>query len=77
MALPRLALKPRPAAIANSARKASAATIQGRVLVLSRTVALPDPAAAPHRWQNLAPGLRSAEHATHLAPASGAPQLAQ
>ncbi len=36
-----------------------------------------DPIPAPQRWQNLAPGLTSAEHDAHLAPASGAPQAAQ
>ncbi len=78
MLLPRRALKPRPAAIANSARKARAATIQGSELFLdSRTVAPGDPTPAPQRWQNLAPGLSSAEHDAQLAPASGAPQLAQ
>jgi hypothetical protein len=35
------------------------------------------PAAAPQRWQNLAPGLSSAEHDAQMAPLSAAPQLAQ
>src|SRR5688500_7102800 len=77
-ALPRLVLNPRPATIANSARKASAATIHGSAFVLgSWGTALVDPTAEPQRWQNFAPGLSVAEHAAHLAPASGAPQFAQ
>ncbi|HEX9219306.1 MAG TPA: hypothetical protein VF858_02370 [Gemmatimonadaceae bacterium] len=76
--LPRVALKPRPAAIANRARNARAATIQGRALVLaSREMGVLAPAAAPHRWQNFAPGLNSAAHDAQVAPASGAPQFAQ
>jgi hypothetical protein len=31
----------------------------------------------PQWWQNLAPGLKSAAHEAHVAPASGAPQFAQ
>ena len=75
--LPRLALKPRPAAIANNARKASAATIQGKAFVFdSRAGTLP-PTAVPHRWQNFAPALSSAAQEAQVAPASGAPQFAQ
>jgi hypothetical protein len=71
-------LKPRPAAIANSARKASAATIQGSAFVLESRVADGlTPTAVPQRWQNLAPALSSAAHEMQVAPASGAPQLAQ
>ena len=77
MALPLVVLKPRPAAIANRARKASAATIQGSAFLGSRVVAVADPIPAPQRWQNLAPGLTAAEHDGHVAPASGAPQAAQ
>src|SRR6476660_9947326 len=75
----RRALNPRPAAIANRARKASAATIQGSALVLDSRVAVgaAAPTAVPQRWQNLAPGLSSAEQAAHVAPASGAPQEEQ
>ncbi len=72
-----LALKPRPAAIANSARKASAATIQGSELDFDSRAGAAAPTAVPQRWQNLAPALSSAEQATHVAPASGEPQLAQ
>src|SRR3954466_13998848 len=71
------ALKPRPAAIANSARNARAATIHGRALVfVSRGVVAPL-TPVPQRWQNLAPGLSGAAHDAQAAPASGAPQLAQ
>jgi hypothetical protein len=35
------------------------------------------PTAVPQRGQNLAPALSSAAHEAHVAPASGAPQLAQ
>src|SRR5438874_1048306 len=72
------ALKPRPAAMANKARNARAATIQGSALVLDSraTVAVP-PAAVPQRWQNFAPGPSSAAQAEQVAPASGAPQLEQ
>src|ERR1700682_997126 len=73
----RRALKPRPAAMAKRARKASAATIHGSEFVLELTVGAAAPAGAPQRWQNLAPALSSAEHEAHAAPASGAPQLAQ
>src|SRR3954471_3592973 len=73
----RFALKPRPAAIAKRARKARAATIHGRELVLGSRDGEGPPAGAPQRWQNLAPGLRSEAQELHLAPASGAPQLAQ
>jgi hypothetical protein len=41
-------------------------------MVLDWTVA-----GVPHRWQNLAPGVREAPQAPHVAPASGAPQLEQ
>jgi hypothetical protein len=74
------ALNPRPAAIAKSARKASAATIQGKEFVRDSPDprgGLAPPAGAPHRWQNLAPGPSSAEHEAHDAPASAAPQFAQ
>lgn len=73
-----LALKPRPAAIANKARKARAATIQGRALVVGCAAgALAADAGVPQRWQNFAPGLRGEEHEAQLAPESGVPQLAQ
>ena len=75
--LPRWALKPRPAAIANRARKARAATIHGSAFVLDSRVDVAVPTEVPQRWQNLAPGLRSAAHEAHVAPASGAPQFAQ
>src|SRR5436309_14913715 len=65
------ALKPRPAAIAKRARKASAATIQGRAFVLdSRELVIAEPTALPQRWQNLAPGLSSAEQDAQVAPDS-------
>jgi len=35
------------------------------------------PTGVPHRWQNFAPGVSRARHATHDAPRSGAPQFAQ
>ena len=72
-----LELKPRPAAIAKSARKANAATIQGSVLVFSRDWGAAAPAMAPHLWQNRAPGLNSAPQEAQEAPTNGAPQLAQ
>src|SRR6476620_2912970 len=71
------ALKPRPAAIANRARNASAATIQGSALVFVSRGATVAPREVPQRWQNFAPGLRGAAHDAHTAPVSGAPQLAQ
>src|SRR6202158_4046302 len=77
MVLLRRALNPRPAAIAKRARKASAATLQESEFVSDPAPGAATPAGAPQRWQNLAPGLRSAEHETQVAPASGAPQLAQ
>ena len=43
----------------------------------SRVAGLADPMPVPQRWQNLAPGLTSAEQDGHLAPDSGAPQAAQ
>src|SRR6266480_3689181 len=71
----RRALNPRPAAIANKARNARAATIQGRALVLdSRATLAIAPTAVPQRWQNFAPGLNSEAQTEHMAPASGAPQ---
>src|SRR5947207_10152670 len=74
----RRALKPRPAAMANKARKATAATIHGRALVLdSRPLTAVAVTAVPQRWQNFAPGLNSAAQAEQVAPASGAPQLEQ
>ena len=74
--LPGRALNPRPAAIANSARNASAATIHGNGLVAGRRTAVAD-AGAPQRWQNLAPGDSGDAHDAHVAPESGEPQLAQ
>jgi hypothetical protein len=71
------ALKPRPAAMAKSARKASAATIHGRELDLDSRTGAAAPTAVPQRWQNFAAALSSAEHAAHVAPVSGEPQLAQ
>ena len=73
-----LALKPRPAAMANKARKARAATIHGSAFVfVSRAGAAPAPIGVPQRWQNLAPGESGEAQEVHGAPASGAPQLAQ
>jgi hypothetical protein len=77
MVLLRRALNPRPAAIAKRARKASAATIQGSEFVFDAAAGAAAPIEAPQRWQNFAPGLNSAEHDAQVAPASGAPQLAQ
>jgi hypothetical protein len=77
MVLLGFALKPLPAAIANSARNASAATIQGKEFVRDSRGGFAVPTAAPHRWQNLAPGVSCAEHDAHDAPASAAPQFAQ
>src|ERR1700682_5506616 len=77
MVLLRRALNPRPAAIAKRARKASAATIQGSEFVFDPAADAAAPAGAPQRWQNFAPGLSSAEHEAHVAPARGVPQLAQ
>jgi len=77
MVLLRRALNPRPAAIAKRARKASAATIQGSEFVFDPPGGAAAPTAVPQRWQNFAPGLRSALHEAQVAPASGAPQLAQ
>jgi len=71
------ALKPRPAAMAKSARKASAATIHGSELVFVSRGVVVVPTAVPQRWQNLAPGLSGAAHDAQGAPASGAPQFAQ
>lgn len=75
--LPGRALNPRPAAIAKSARNASAATIHGSGLVAAGRTAAPAVAGVPQRWQNLAPGESGAAHEVHVAPDSGAPQLAQ
>src|SRR2546423_12303049 len=72
------ALKPRPAAIAKRARKARAATIQGSAFVLdSREVAVAEPTAVPQRWQNLAPGITSAEQEAKLATGRRERQFAQ
>ena len=71
------ALKPRPAAIAKSARNANAATIHGSELDFDSRTGAAAPTAVPQRWQNLAPALSSAEHAAQVAPARGEPQLAQ
>ena len=73
-------LNPRPAAIAKRARNASAATIHGKEFVRDSPDSrggLAPPVGAPQRWQNLAPGLSSAEQDAHGAPASAAPQFAQ
>ena len=72
------ALKPRPAAMAKSARKASAATIHGSAFGFDSRIGATDaPTAVPQRWQNFAPGLSSAEQDVQVAPARGAPQLEQ
>lgn len=75
--LPRCALNPRPAVMANSARNASAATIHGSGFVLVSRVAAAPPTGAPQPWQNFVPGLSSAEHEAQVVPNSGEPQLAQ
>ncbi|HEY3745867.1 MAG TPA: hypothetical protein VGL17_06475 [Gemmatimonadaceae bacterium] len=63
--------------MAKSARKANAATIHGSELDFDSRTGTAAPTPVPQRWQNLAPALSSAEHAAHVAPASGEPQLAQ
>jgi hypothetical protein len=63
--------------MANSARKANAATIQGSELDFDSRAGAAAPTAVPQRWQNFAPALSSVEQAAHVAPASGDPQLAQ
>ena len=55
------------------------ATIQGMALVArsgaDRVIAAPT--GAPQEWQNLAPGVSADAQVLHVAPSSGAPQLAQ
>ena len=62
-----------------SATSAIAATLQGRTFEppLASIRTGDTPAAVPHRWQNLAPGVRSDRHPAHTAPSIAAPHSAQ